>query len=446
MASFTVMNSSSEEVEVGALCIGMYVSELDRPWLGTPFLLQGFLIDDSRQIDQLRECCQTVLIDRRRSVGDQYALVPRPPELPRQIVAEAPLTVSAASSQSEELEFLAVLRRLRARTPPSNLPRTPPPRRETAIEEELVYSAPVFDDVYRTLESIRQGTDTDGNLDLSRVGGLVEEMAAGVERNPDAMLWLTRLKITDQYSYDHAVDVSVHLMVFGRFLGLGRQAVEELGQAGLMQDIGKTQIDPEILQKPSALSDDEFLQVQSHVANSIELLANQDSFSSEVLSIVAAHHERYDGSGYPRRLAGERIRLHAELAGLIDTYCAMTRQRVFSDAISSQKALELLSKMRGGLFREALVDQFVQCVGLYPIGTLVELNTGEVAVVIQQNQVRRLKPRLLILLAQDKSVERRPRSLDLIYDPATPTGEAYRIKCALPSNAYGIDPAEFFLD
>jgi HD-GYP domain-containing protein (c-di-GMP phosphodiesterase class II) len=182
------------------------------------------------------------------------------------------------------------------------------------------------------------------------------------------------------------------------------------------------------------------------VTSSLELLEGQHGFSPNVLEIVAAHHERNDGSGYPRRLDCQHLNLHAELAGLVDTYCAMTRHRVFSAAVSNQKALEMLSKMRGGKFREALVDQFVQCVGLYPIGTLVELNTGEVAVVIQQNQVRRLKPRLLVLLAQDKSLERRPRNLDLILDPTTPTGEPYRIRQALPSNAYGIDPGEFFLD
>jgi HD-GYP domain-containing protein (c-di-GMP phosphodiesterase class II) len=310
----------------------------------------------------------------------------------------------------------------------------------------LLNSAPVIDDVHRTLEAIKSCLDSNGTLDLSRVRGLVEEMAAGVGRNPDAMIWLTRLKKTDQYSYDHAVDVSVHLMVFGRFLGLGNMSIEELGQAGLMQDIGKTQLDPEILAKPSALTDEEYLAVQSHVTSSLELLAGQTDFSPDVLGIVAAHHERHDGSGYPRRLDGDSIDLHSELAGLVDTYCAMTRHRVFSAAVSSQKALEMLSRMRGEKFREALVDQFVQCVGLYPIGTLVELNTGEVAVVIQQNQVRRLKPRLLVLLAQDKTLERRPRTLDLILDPTTPTGGEYRIKQALPSNAYGIDPTEFFLD
>ena len=447
-SAFSVQNPAFEEVDVQGLELGMYITELDRPWLGTPFLMQGFLLDEPQQIEVLRGICRTVLVDRRRSVGDQYAERPRakeakPSGFPHTASSSG---IKVSSSAPGDGEFLAVARRVRQHKGWSSASRVRPTVHESRLESELLYSAPIIDDVYQTLDAIRQAIDVDGGLDMSRVGGLVEEMAACVQRNPDAMLWLTRLKKSDQYSYNHAVDVSVHLMVFGRFLGLSSEAIEELGQAGLMQDIGKAQLDPEILAKPSALTEDEYRKVQMHVASSLEILRNQQTFSDSVLNIVAAHHERYDGSGYPRRLSGESLSLPGELAGLIDTYCAMTRHRVYSPALSCQKALEALAKMRGVKFREALVDQFIQCVGLYPIGTLVELNTGEVAVVIQQNRVRRLKPRVLVLLAQDKTLERRPRSLDLILEPPTPTGEPYRIQSALPSNAYGIDPDEFFLD
>jgi HD-GYP domain-containing protein (c-di-GMP phosphodiesterase class II) len=260
------------------------------------------------------------------------------------------------------------------------------------------------------------------------------------------MIWLTRLRKTDQYSYDHAVDVSIHLMIFARFLGLTRKSMEHLGLAGLMQDIGKTLLDPELLARPSALTREEYELTKSHVASSLDLLVGQPDFPVEVLSLVAAHHERHDGSGYPRSISGDKLRFPAELSGLIDTYCAMTRHRVYRPPVSNQSALEALIKLRGSKFRDTLIDQFIQCLGLYPVGSLLELNTGEVAVVIQQNQVHRLKPKLMILLAEDKSVQRRPRNLDLMLDPATPTGQAYRISHALPADAYGIDWSEFFLD
>jgi HD-GYP domain-containing protein (c-di-GMP phosphodiesterase class II) len=439
--------SANEVVAAGEIRIGMYVAELDRPWLGTPFLLQGFLVENEEQITQLRQYCATVVIDRSRSIGDQHVERPRERPVPRKGTAAGVTgrtTISAVPAKA--IDFFSVARRVRERSAVSKRGSPPPAGVESPLETELLYSATVVDDVHRTLEAIHGAKDGAGHFDLDRVCDLVEEMAGGVERNPDAMLWLTRLKITDQYSYDHAVDVSVHLMVYGRFLGFSRHAVEELGQAGLMQDVGKSQLNPEILGKPSALTEEEYAKVQSHVVSSLELLNRHHAFSPAVMSIIAAHHERHDGSGYPRKLDGKRISLHAELAGLIDTYCAITRHRVFSAAVSHQKALEILSRMRGTKFREVLVDQFVQCLGLYPIGTLVELNTGEVAVVVQQNQVRRMKPRVLILLSSNKTVERRARSLDLILDPATPTGDIYRITQALPSDAFGIDPAEFFLD
>lgn len=428
-------NLSHQPVEVEFLRLGVFVAELDRPWLGTPFLLQGFLIDDEAQIRQLQALCRLVYVDRRRSIGDQYVAMIR--ERDRRRLALGAL---------DDDEFLAVARRLRAGMADDEARRKARPLGETGLEEELLYSAPVIEDVQRTLATIRETISSGATVDLARVCDLVDELAAGVERNPDAMLWLTRLKATDQYSYDHAIDVSVLLMVFGRFLGLGRDAVGELGRAGLMQDIGKIHVSSDILVKEEPLSDVEFREIQSHVASSLELLVGQSGFSRTVLSIVAEHHERYDGSGYPRSIGLERISLAAEMSGLVDTYCAMTRDRVFSPAISSQGALEAICRLRDVKFRDAIVDQFVQCVGLYPIGTLVELNSAEVAIVIEQNRVLRERPRLMVLLSADKSLMSRPKYLNLMQSPVAPGGDPYRVVKALPPNAHGIDPAEFFLE
>jgi HD-GYP domain-containing protein (c-di-GMP phosphodiesterase class II) len=259
------------------------------------------------------------------------------------------------------------------------------------------------------------------------------------------MVWLTRLKHSDSYSYDHAIDVSVHFMVFAAFLGFPAHTVENLGLAGLLQDIGKSEIDTALLQKRETLTDVERQQIRAHVASSLDLLRKTAVFSPSLFDIVANHHERHDGSGYPRGIGGEALSLHAGLAGLIDTYCAMLRARPYSEGLSNQHVLEEIVRMRGKTFRENLVDQYIQCIGLYPIGTLVELNSGEVAVVIEQNQVRRLQPKILMLLGPDKSIERHPRTLDLLLQPATPSGEPYKIVRALPGDAYGIDPRDFYL-
>src|SRR5574343_16065 len=427
------------------LQVGMFVSDLDRPWIETPFLMQGLLIENEAEIATLRQYCQQVTVDRSRSLGEAYARRHHVRDAPRR-PGNPPVFRQLADVRPND--FAAICRRLRIEPVLRRYlfsPELNPTSRQSPLEAELLYSAPIVDDVKRTLKSIRDAIANAETVSLDEVGKQVAEMARSVERNPEAMLWLARLRSTNQYSYDHALDVSVHLMVFARFLGLSSKVIEEVGIAGLMQDIGKIDIPPEILDKPGHLTKAEYQQVQSHVASSLEMLLGQANFPSHILEIIASHHERADGSGYPRRLKGERISFHGELAGLVDTYCAMTRDRVYGSAISSQKALEALIGMRGGKFREPVVDQFIQCIGLYPVGSLVELNSGEVGVVIQQNQVRRLKPRLMILLGPDKSIERNPITLDLMMEPATPTGEPYRILHALPANAHGIDPGEFYL-
>lgn len=426
---------------------GMFVIELDRPWLGTPFLLQGFLVEDDAQIADLRKQCRSVTIDRSRSVGPHYVAEKSGKGVPRGTAGSSQPPTATVPADNED--FASFLESLRRKPPERRADRKPPALspvdRQSRLEEELEYSAPIVDDVKQKLKSIRAALDANLSGDIREVVGLVAEMAAAVERNPDAMIWLARLRSTDEYSYDHAVDVSVHVMVLARFLGLPAKTVEMLGRVGMMQDIGKINLPDSLLGKEEPLTDEEVALVQSHVASSLQILAGQPDFSVEALTIVGSHHERHDGSGYPRRIRGERISLHAELAGLIDTYCAMTRKRSYRAAVSHQQALESLVGMRGAKFRAPLVDQLVQCLGLYPIGSLVELNSGEVGVVIQQNNVRRLKPRILVILNPDKSVERRPRTLDLIMDPLTATGELYRIVRSLPMNAYGINPADYYL-
>ena len=431
------------------LKIGMFVVEIDRPWTETPFMMQGFLIQNVDQLRALQRLCREVVIDRARSVGDQYSA--------KIIDKDAPLLgldgkprvhPDVTASRIEAQRFLKVARSFKGKIHTQRQPHTPRIRGEdgrSRLESELLYSAPIVDDVYRVLRETRLAIDTNGSIDVARVDALVGEMASGVQRNPDALLWLTRLKRTDQYAYDHAVNVSVHAMVFARFVGLSGAEVRQLGLAGLLQDIGKVQIDYEVLSKPGPLDDREFEHVKAHVRNTVNLLRVHKDFDPAVLATIAAHHERFDGTGYPRGLEGMSIPLAAEMAGIIDTYCAMTRERVYRGAVSSQRAMETLNQLRNTQFRDTLVDQFLQCIGLYPIGTLVELNTGEVGVVIQQNQVRRLQPRVLVLLAPDKTIERFPRTLDLLMQPQTADGEPYRIVQALPPNAHGIDPNDFYL-
>ncbi|HMT80717.1 MAG TPA: HD domain-containing phosphohydrolase, partial [Azonexus sp.] len=210
---------------------------------------------------------------------------------------------------------------------------------------------------------------------------------------------------------------------------------------GMMQDIGKIQLPHELLAKTTPFSAAEMKVVRSHVASSLEMLYSQVNLPQEVMLNVSRHHERWDGSGYPRRLKFEQIGLAAEIAGLADSFCAMLKDKPYRTALGHQEALEELHNLRGKMFNPALMEQFVQCVGLYPIGTLVELNTGEVGVVIQQNRVQRSKPRVVVMLDAGKKQVRAYRVVDLRED----ANSALRIAKALPHNAYGLAANDYYL-
>ena len=163
------------------------------------------------------------------------------------------------------------------------------------------------------------------------------------------------------------------------------------------------------------------------------------------IEIVAQHHERVDGSGYPHQLVQSELSITSQAAGLIDTYCAITSHKSYAKGVYHQQALDEIHTLSGKQFSEQLVDQFVQFMGMYPVSSLVAMNTGEVGVVIQQNQVRRLLPRIMLLLDPTKNRYEAPIMVNLLNNPTTPTGETYRISRSLPPDSYGLNPSDFFL-
>lgn len=428
-----------ETVSTYDLKVGMYVAELDRPWLGTPFWFQGFLVESDDQIRDLQACCRSVRVDRLLSLGAQYRRAPHEPD---------PIRVARNPSE-DALAFLAISRQLRSGKPLKRKLAVPPPVDQdgrSRLDAELEYVAPIADEVIGAFEFLLESLKSRGRYEVDRIDSLIGEMAQSVGRNPDALLWLSHLRQRDVPTYDHALSVSVHLMVFGRFLSLQEGHVKAMGVAGLLQDVGKLQLDPATLGKIEPLTEAEIAHVRMHVHHSLSLLGEHGNLPAPVRTIIAQHHERIDGSGYPLGLHDNRLDIASQASGIVDSYCAMIARRPYRDPLSPQGALERIRQARGGAFADSLVDQFLQCIGLYPVGTLVELNSGEVAVVIQQHRVRRLQPKVLVLLGPDKSLERYPRSIDLLLSPAQPSGEDYRIVQALPPGSHGLDPRDFFLD
>jgi HD-GYP domain-containing protein (c-di-GMP phosphodiesterase class II) len=508
-----------QRMRTGELALGMFVAELDIPWLDSPFILQGFLIENETQLSELRTLCREVMVDRNMSTGGHFVPLKREKAtgVSRTASARQPEERSASVSHNRTSatsnSFLKVVHALRegkvppvvdvhyAQAPSATASTAPAAARSTSVpapqkhhqqasvsfwnrlsnwlyglstpqkknadsdliklqktaaaqpqiaasnipvELEIVEVYPQFAkteaDTRDVFERIALGT----NVDLVHVSQSLDNMLQSIERNPDALLWLSRLRQTDDYAYNKALYVSINMMAFGHFLSLPRKQVKDLGMAGLFQDLGKIQIPTEILQKPGRLEESEFLLVMQHVQASLDTLRSNTDISPDVMQVVAEHHERFDGSGYPNQLQGSQISLLGQIAGIMDTYCAMTSDKPYAKGMFSHQVLEHLYTTKDEKFSESLIDQLIQFFGIYPVSSLVELNSGEVAVVIQQNQIRRLQPRVMILLDTQKIRMKSPVTLDLIQGPLTPTGDAYRIVRGLPPDCYGLNPAHYY--
>lgn len=431
-----------EIVSVADLKIGMFVAEPDCPWTEFSFAFQGFVISSLEQVDIFQQKCRFVYVDRSRSLNEHYT-APKHEK-------DARLKSSVFQNDRTEgmpsgLGLIEIAdqdkRQSRRRRFLDFLHSQTDNEHAIAMSRELAHIEPRYDELSRALEHSYSAFAEGRDVDVVAVREGLRDIAGSLQRNADAVMWLLRLKKRDQYSFDHAMDVSVNMILLGTHIGWRDQRLLELGMAGMLQDIGKIQLPIELLAKKADLTADERKLVRSHVASSLEILYSQANIPQEVIITISRHHERWDGSGYPRGLKFERIGMAAEIAGIADSFCAMLKDKPYRSALGHQEALEELHNLRGKQFNPALMEQFVQCVGLYPIGTLVELNTGEVGVVIQQNRVQRSKPRLVVMLDASKQKVRVYRVIDL-----RETANAnLRIAKALPHNAYGLAANDYYL-
>ncbi|HJV92309.1 MAG TPA: HD domain-containing phosphohydrolase, partial [Azonexus sp.] len=278
-----------EIVSVADLKIGMFVAEPDCAWTELPFALQGFVVSTPKQVELFQSKCRFVHVDFSRSLNEYYRAPKREFDRPRR---------AAAPTLSEPTEQL----RFRRRRFLDFLHRQDGGAYAQELASELNYIEPRFDEFHRALQATFQHVEAEQSIDLRNVREGVHDMAGSLKRNPDALMWLLQLKRVDQYSFDHAVDVAVYLLMLGNHIGWRGQKLIELGMAGLLQDVGKSQLPADLLAKSAALSADEQALIRSHVANSLEILYSHANLPSDVLLIVSRHHERWDGSGYPRGL------------------------------------------------------------------------------------------------------------------------------------------------
>ena len=253
--------------------------------------------------------------------------------------------------------------------------------------------------------------DKQGELKPERVHQAVEQMVDSIFRNRDALSSLVRLKSADDYTFGHCVNVCILSMALSRQMGFTKKTAHDLGVGAVLHDIGKTLIKEKTLKKPGPLSDTEFTEIRTHPELGAELLLNADGIKDASKYVVVQHHQKYNGTGYPYKKEGERIHIFARIAAVADVYDAMTSTRVYQQCLPPDIVLQKMYMWREAHFEPNIVERLIKCLGIYPIGTLVELNTGEIAVVTSTNPNNPIKPGILVLFDEDKV--RIPKPIDV---------------------------------
>jgi cyclic di-GMP phosphodiesterase len=395
-------NPLKKRLTIEDLQFGMFIAELDRPWTETPFKFQGFVLKTHQELELLGRHCRFVFVDPER----RETASPLTDTVPPRARAKVDLSAGGKHRWNEvstiELEY---------------------PRAAASYGAAEVI-------VRETLLALRSGQ----TLQAGKLREAVSLVTDSVLRNPDAMLLFSKLWEKGDYVQSHALDCSIYMAAFGRFLEMSRDDIVLLGYLGLLQDVGKVKLPSRLIEKPSRLIPIEYQIAQKHVEHSAEMLRATPGLPWRLADLATLHHERLDGSGYPRRLKGNEIGMLGSIAGIVDTFDALTARRPYAAPIAPSEALKVLYKARGTLFDTYLVEQFIRCIGIFPLGSMVELNAGEVGAVIAQNPGKRLQPRVMVIQDAAGNPLRPQKLIDLSRGVTASDGQPYRIRRALESS------------
>jgi HD-GYP domain-containing protein (c-di-GMP phosphodiesterase class II) len=411
------------KVQSKDLYVGMFVSELDRPWLGTPFLTQGFYIEEMEDVHRVQQFCEHVFVDARKSRHIATAVnvnkfLDRPAPVEGQTLDSRPRLPAEKIFHDRPIETY---------------------HDDSAWEDEHPVAQEALEVLLQDIDDIYSEVLDGGNIDVIKLKKSVEPIVASITRNPDACLWVSRLKKHDEYTYHHSLGAAIWSVSLGRQLGLPKRDLRSLAMGCLLMDVGKLRVEPELLQTTRDLNVEETAEIASHVEYSLDIIRQSGVTNQDVIDMVAHHHERFDGSGYPQGLNDENIPTFARIAAIVDTYDACTTKRKYAEAISPPDAIKMLYSSRDIGFQAELVEAFIQTVGIYPAGTLVELSSGEVGVVVAEYRTRRLRPKVMLLLDANKKKMKESVVVDL-RETSEDTGvPALTITKGLDPEVYGID-------
>ncbi len=451
---------------------GLFVAALDRPWLGTRFLFQGFLIQSDDEIQALQEACSWVVVDLARSNadathgltdsahdrragpadrrhGDPADASARDADAGQAKAANPGGEGDAASKKSRRIQelmdrYAGYFTVLPDNERPGEIPLGEPLVRYVAPtgapRHRASQAAKIAKDARGSLARLARDIVEKGELHLDEIEATATDLTASIIENPGALAWLVQARKTDTSTYMHNVTAAVYLLTFGRHLGYPPPRLVMFAMIGLLLDIGKLFVDRALLDKAGPLAEDELVEVQKHVELGLAALSSSGDLDPPIIDGIAQHHEWVDGTGYPNGLAGTAIGMEGKLAAIVDSFTAMTSPRAYAPSLTAYQAMRELYRHAGTHFQESLIDKFVQAVGIFPVGSIVELSGGELAVVVRQNQQRRLEPCVLVLTDGERRRLEAPQEIDLL------TQSQLSIEHKLTRISRSVPPGEVHLD
>lgn len=385
------------KIHISELKIGMFVSKLDRPWLETPFLMQGFVIESLDDIDAVAEYSQHVWID---AVAEEWV---------------APEERGKHQGQAQKVSYINKIN----------------------AKAEHAAAMDTYREARRLTRSLLDDLRLGGVINTAQAKSTVKECVHSILRNSDALIWMSKIRSQDEYTAEHCLNVCILAIAFGRHLGMSEADLEKLGLCGLLHDVGKMRVQPEVLHKPASLTEKEFNIMKAHTVHGRNLLMASPGIPNSTIDVAYSHHEKMDGSGYPRGLKASGISELAKMIAIVDAYDAMTADRCYSPSIPSTEALKIIFKDRGTHFDDRLALEFIKSVGLYPPGTLVELVNGLIAIVFETNTKYRHLPKVIAVKKQDVKLEKNVW-VDLAGVEERKLDKSYLIKRALNDGAFGV--------
>ncbi len=377
------MNQMIKKISIHQLQPGMFVHDMDCGWMEHPFLTGSFKVRVDKDIERMVEYgIHELYIDTDKGLD----------------VPDAPTQREVAVVLTRQMTALFETRQ---------------PVEPTSLHDEMGRARVVLSEANRIIGEVMQGARLGRQIEQEKVDHVVSEMSESVLRNKDALLSLCRIKEKDNYTFLHSVSVGVLLMSFSRTFNLKNEDMQLLGTGGMLHDIGKTRVPDRILNKTGALTPDEFSTIQRHVVYGQNILAEMPNISQTSYEVVAQHHERYDGSGYPLKLKGADMSIYGQMASIVDVYDAITSDRCYRKGMDPTVALRKMFEWSKFHFDPVLIQTFVRTIGIYPVGTLVMLESRKIAVVIDQQGRDLTRPLVLVVFDALKHCHLTPQDVDL---------------------------------